>query len=90
MSSGHEPEKPGPSRRAILAGSTALPFLLGGAGVAAARQSGGASSPAVELKWTLLECLGGPWPDPGDLKPMVREAHQRDGYRLIDEAENPC
>ena len=30
----------------------------------------------------LLECLGGPWPDPCDLKPTVTRTEQKDGYRL--------
>ena len=30
----------------------------------------------------LLECLGGPWPDPCDLKPTVTKTEQKNGYRL--------
>lgn len=30
----------------------------------------------------LLQCLGGPWPEPGDLKPVRRETIQKDGYRI--------
>ena len=31
----------------------------------------------------LSECLGGPWPEGGDLKPKIQKTEQRDGYRLI-------
>lgn len=30
----------------------------------------------------LLECLGGPWPEPGPLNATVVKAEQKDGYRL--------
>lgn len=30
----------------------------------------------------LLECLGGPWPEPCDLRPVLRETVQKDGYRI--------
>ena len=30
----------------------------------------------------LLECLGGPWPEGGDLKPEKTKMEQKDGYRL--------
>jgi len=31
----------------------------------------------------LLECLGGPWPESGDLKPQIQKTEQKDGYQLI-------
>ncbi|MHB0960145.1 MAG: dienelactone hydrolase family protein [Pirellulaceae bacterium] len=30
----------------------------------------------------LLACLGGPWPDPSPLRPILRETIQKDGYRI--------
>jgi dienelactone hydrolase len=30
----------------------------------------------------LLECLGGPWPEGGDLRPKVEQTWSKDGYRL--------
>lgn len=30
----------------------------------------------------LLECLGGPWPEPCELRPHVHETIERDGYRI--------
>lgn len=50
----------------------------------------GASSPfpdmnaaeAEDLRAHLVECLGGPFPEPCDLKPVLRETIQKDGYRI--------
>ncbi len=30
----------------------------------------------------LLQCLGGPWPDSGPLRPVVEKSEEKDGYRL--------
>jgi dienelactone hydrolase len=35
-----------------------------------------------ELRKKLLECLGGPWPEPGELRPVLRETIRKDGYRI--------
>lgn len=35
-----------------------------------------------ELRSRLLECLGGPWPEAGPLRPQLRETIQKDGYRI--------
>lgn len=37
---------------------------------------------AKYLKEKLLECLGGEWQEPSDLKPIIREVIQKDGYRI--------
>ncbi len=34
------------------------------------------------LREELLQCLGGPWPEPCDLRPRLRETIQKDGYRI--------
>lgn len=34
------------------------------------------------LRNKLLECLGGPWPEPCPLRPKLRETIQEDGYRI--------
>ena len=39
------------------------------------------ASPAA-LRERLLQCLGGPWPEPCDLKPKLRETIRKDGYRI--------
>jgi dienelactone hydrolase len=73
---------------AASAGAAAAAMLLPGAGLEAAPAVPGGISPmgkpatAAELKQKLLECLGGPWPQPGDLRPIIRERVQKDGYRL--------
>lgn len=36
----------------------------------------------ADLRDKLLTCLGGPWPEPGDLKPELREKFDKDGYRI--------
>lgn len=40
------------------------------------------SLPAATFREKLLQCLGGPWPEPCDLRPKLRETSQKDGYRL--------
>lgn len=35
-----------------------------------------------DFREKLLECLGGPWPDPSDLRPALRETIPKDGYRI--------
>lgn len=36
----------------------------------------------AQLRRKLLECLGGPWPEPCDLRPRKRKTTQKDGYRI--------
>lgn len=36
-----------------------------------------------QLQQRLLTCLGGPWPEPCPLKPVVRERIQKEGYQLL-------
>lgn len=35
-----------------------------------------------EMKKALGNCLGGPWPDAGDLKVKIRESIKKEGYRI--------
>jgi dienelactone hydrolase len=70
-------------RRTFLwAGSAA------GAAVGLAAADANATDPGeremspTEAHDKLLQCLGGPWPDPCDLKPQLRETIRRDGYRI--------
>lgn len=37
---------------------------------------------AEDLRSRLLDCLGGPFPEPGDLAPVLRETIRKDGYRI--------
>ena len=80
-------EKPqsaqGTQRRTFLAQS-----LVGAAALAGVELSTETSEAAVEpptagsFRDNLLQCLGGPWPEPCDLKPMLRETIRKDGYRI--------
>ncbi|NLX54514.1 MAG: hypothetical protein GXY58_05330 [Planctomycetaceae bacterium] len=36
----------------------------------------------TEFRSRLLACLGGPWPDPPPLRPVLRQSTQQNGYRL--------
>ena len=38
--------------------------------------------PPADFKEKLLACLGGPWPEPGPLRPNAVSVAQKDGYRL--------
>ena len=44
-----------------------------------------------DFKSKLLECLGGPWPEPCDLQPRLIREEQKEGYRLqwVDYAVEP-
>lgn len=39
--------------------------------------------PTGEFRKRLLECLGGPWPQPCDLSPELRDAIPEEGYRIL-------
>jgi dienelactone hydrolase len=66
-----------------MARSAAGAAVLAGAVAGDTRAEAGlAPKPAADLRAKLLECLGGPWPEPGDLRPLVRETVQKDGYKL--------
>ena len=70
-------------RRAfLLAGSAAgSAWALGGPdGIAS--DGKGHEMTAAEMADRLLECLGGPWPQPCDLEPEVREIRPEAGYRV--------
>lgn len=73
----------GIGRRTFLAQSTAGASLLLGA--AAPRRPTFAAEKTMstdDLRKRLLECLGGPWPEPCQLKPRHRETIAKDGYRI--------
>jgi dienelactone hydrolase len=80
-------------RRAFLTRSAVGAALLAGARDAASAgdppQPPSPQSPpphdpaAADLRPRLLACLGGPWPEPCDLRPKVLQTEPKDGYRLI-------
>lgn len=74
----------GMGRREFLAQSAVGAALVFGAETASVH----AEAPprkalsAAQLREKLQQCLGGPWPEPCDLKPGLREKIHKDGYRL--------
>ncbi len=71
-------------RRSFLKTSSALAAALTGASVMSepAKASPSQDQGAKSFRERLLECLGGPWPEGGDLRPRVEQTWQKDGYRL--------
>jgi len=70
-------------RRDFLVQTAAGVAMLGGsAQVGAAERPLRPALTPGDLRAKLQECLGGPWPEPCDLKPIVRHSTQKDGYRL--------
>ncbi len=73
----------GIARREFLAGSVVGAAMAAGPEnlAQAARGDQNVTTPEDSRK-KLLECLGGPWPQPCDLRPVVRETIRKDGYRI--------
>jgi len=70
-------------RRTFLAGSAAGAAAVLGAEVAAKESAkGGKTMSNDDFRKRLQECLGGPWPEPCELKPKLRETIAKDGYRI--------
>jgi dienelactone hydrolase len=70
-------------RRDFLVQTAAgVALLSGSAQVGAAERQPRPALAASDLRAKLQQCLGGPWPEPCDLKPIVRETKQKEGYRL--------
>ena len=68
-------------RRQFLAGATAgVALTATGTGLSGAQPQG--SRNMADFRERLLQCLGGPWPEQGDLRPQLRETIQKDGYRI--------
>jgi dienelactone hydrolase len=71
------------ARRDFLVGS-----IIGAAMAAGTECSANAAlgdkkvTTSQDLRKNLLECLGGPWPQPCDLRPVTRETIRKDGYRI--------
>src|SRR5512144_2235752 len=71
------------ARREFLAGSVVGAAVVAGPEslAQAARGDKNVTTPQ-DLRKKLLECLGGPWPQPCDLRPVVRETIRKEGYRI--------
>jgi len=72
-----------PTRRDFIKSTT----LAAGTTALTAATTNQAAKPDVKTKndtfrKELLECLGGPWPKSGDLKPKKLKTEQKEGYRL--------
>ena len=63
------------SRRGFVGGLAAL-------GACAAPKAVDSPAHRAGFRQALLAGLGGPWPDPCDLRPVVRRVEQKDGYRI--------
>ena len=76
-------KKAGIPRRSFLAGSVVGAMVASGFEIPVTAERGEKNVAAAgDLRERLLECLGGPWPQPCDLRPMVREIIRKDSYRL--------
>ena len=51
-------------------------------GVDAGRSAAAGEEAETDLRSRLLACLGGPWPEPCELRPQVHDTMQREGYRI--------
>lgn len=74
-----------PDRREFLRASAFSVAGLGAVGMTGNRAAGEERQPASspeQLRERLLECLGGRWPEGGELRPEVLKTEQRGGYRL--------
>lgn len=75
-------------RRTFLKLSSALAAGLtaGAANVTSAvepaSESGAETEPAATFRDRLLQCLGGPWPEGGDLRVEIGQTTQKEGYRI--------
>jgi len=71
-------------RRHFLTGSAlgAAGAFSGCAGVPERSELPGSDSGEIDLKDKLLECLGGPWPEPGELQSETGKIIEKKGFRI--------
>jgi dienelactone hydrolase len=69
-------------RREFLTQSAAAAALLVGAEALPPSASGAEKTTMTSFREKLLQRLGGPWPEPCDLRPRLRETIRKDGYRI--------
>ena len=70
-------------RRRFLAQSETGAIVMGGIDASRSVEAGeSADSPKLSFRSRLLECLGGPWPEPCELRPEVHGTTRREGYRI--------
>jgi dienelactone hydrolase len=56
---------------------------MGAGALPHAGPTGEQTMPAGQFRRRLLECLGGPWPDPCDLCPELRDSIPKEGYSIL-------
>jgi dienelactone hydrolase len=73
-----------PTRREMIGVTAAgvLSGVLSGDNASAAEYKKQDSMSSQQQREQLVECLGGPWPDPCPLRPMLRKTISKDGYRI--------
>lgn len=69
-------------RRTFLGVSLTGAAAIWGSDATAAAAADEKPKDADQFRARLLQCLGGPWPEPCELRPEVRETTDKDGYRL--------
>jgi dienelactone hydrolase len=70
-------------RRTFLARSAVgAAAMIGPMAVEEAIEAGEKEEPPNDFRAKLLECLGGPWPEPCPLVPQTHETVAKDGYRI--------
>ena len=69
------------TRRSFL---RTAPFgaMLGSSNVLTAQNANDDVISKKEMLQNLINCLGGPWPEPGPLKPNHRDTIRKEGYRI--------
>ena len=73
----------GVERREFLAQSAAgLALLLGSCKAPRPAKATEEAMDSKAFRKKLLECLGGPWPQPCELRPRKRKTLQKEGYRI--------
>ncbi len=83
MSRTIKPNDGGVPRRTFLTRSAATAAAMIGSAHSAGAAPGDKKVTAVEeLRERLMKCLGGPWPEPCELRPAIRETIRKDGYRI--------
>lgn len=76
-------KKTGISRRGFLAKSTLSAAAIIGTGCTLnAGENKTTDKRTANFREKLLACLGGPWPEPCDLGPILRKTIRKEGYRI--------
>jgi dienelactone hydrolase len=79
----HRSQRKAIARRTFIGQSAAGAAAMLGTETGLAGAASADKPPTAEdLRVKLQACLGGPWPEPCDLCPKVRETIQKDGYRI--------